>query len=58
PADLVDRRVEITGPVTEKLVVSALNSGANAFMADFEDATTPLWGALLTGQAVLYRAVR
>ena len=41
PADIVDRRVEITGPVDRKMVINALNSGANVFMADFEDANTP-----------------
>ena len=45
PADLLDRRVEITGPVDRKMVINALNSGANVFgMADFEDATSPSWG--------------
>jgi len=41
PADLIDRRVEITGPTDRKMVINALNSGAQAFMADFEDATAP-----------------
>lgn len=50
PADLQDRRVEITGPVDRKMVVNALNSGAKCFMADFEDATSPLWSNLLEGQ--------
>ena len=50
PADLIDRRVEITGPVDRKMIINALNSGANAFMADFEDATTPTWRNLLDGQ--------
>ena len=43
PADLADRRVEITGPVDRKMIVNALNSGANVFMADFEDANSPTW---------------
>ncbi len=50
PADLQDRRVEITGPVDRKMVVNALNSGAKCFMADFEDATSPLWSNLIEGQ--------
>ena len=43
PKDLLDRRVEITGPVDRKMVVNALNSGAMMFMADFEDASSPTW---------------
>ncbi|MES1155714.1 MAG: malate synthase A, partial [Pseudorhodoplanes sp.] len=43
PKDLLDRRVEITGPVDRKMVVNALNSGANVYMADFEDANSPTW---------------
>ena len=43
PADLQDRRVEITGPVERKMVINALNSGANVFMADFEDSNSPTW---------------
>jgi len=43
PADLLDRRVEITGPVDRKMVINALNSGAKTFMADFEDSNTPNW---------------
>jgi malate synthase len=58
PEDLKDRRVEITGPVDRKMVVNALNSGANCFMADFEDATTPLWDNLVQGQINLRDAVR
>jgi len=50
PADLEDRRVEITGPVDRKMIVNALNSGAKVFMADFEDATSPTWRNLLEGQ--------
>lgn len=50
PADLADRRVEITGPVDRKMMVSALNSGAKVFMADFEDALSPTWHNVLAGQ--------
>ena len=49
PADLQDRRVEITGPVDRKMIVNALNSGAKVFMADFEDATSPTWANLDRG---------
>ncbi|MEA1941758.1 MAG: malate synthase A [Pseudomonadota bacterium] len=58
PADLQDRRVEITGPVDRKMVVNALNSGAKCFMADFEDATSPLWSNLIDGQINLRDAIR
>ncbi len=58
PADLQDRRVEITGPVDRKMVINALNCGANVFMADFEDATTPNWTNLIEGQINLKDAVR
>jgi len=58
PADLCDRRVEITGPVERKMIVNALNSGANVFMADFEDACAPTWSNLVQGQANLRDAVR
>jgi malate synthase len=58
PADLQDRRVEITGPVDRKMIINALNSGANVFMADFEDATSPTWANLIDGQANLMDAVR
>ena len=50
PADLLDRRVEITGPVDRKMIVNALNSGARVFMADFEDATSPTWANQIEGQ--------
>jgi malate synthase len=50
PADLRDRRVEITGPTNAKMVINALNSGAQVFMADFEDATSPVWDELVQGQ--------
>jgi malate synthase len=58
PADLQDRRVEITGPVDRKMIINALNSGAQVFMADFEDATSPTWANLVTGQANLIDAIR
>jgi len=58
PADLLDRRVEITGPVDRKMIINALNSGAKVFMADFEDSTTPTWDNLLDGQINLRDAVR
>jgi malate synthase len=50
PPDLRDRRVEITGPTNAKMVINALNSGAKVFMADFEDATSPVWNELVQGQ--------
>ncbi|WP_306225236.1 malate synthase A [Bosea beijingensis] len=50
PADLLDRRVEITGPVDRKMIVNALNSGAKVFMADFEDASSPVWANMIEGQ--------
>ncbi len=50
PADLQDRRVEITGPVDRKMIINALNSGAKVYMADFEDATTPTWANIIEGQ--------
>ena len=50
PPDLLDRRVEITGPTNAKMLINALNSGAQAFMADFEDATSPTWEELVRGQ--------
>src|SRR6266545_7226069 len=57
PPDLVDRRVEITGPVDRKMMINALNSGANVFMADFEDSTSPTWNNLVAGQSTLRDAV-
>ena len=57
PADLQDRRVEITGPVDAKMVINALNSGARVFMADFEDANSPTWENVIQGQANLSRAI-
>ena len=56
--DIVDRRVEITGPVDRKMVINALNSGANVFMADFEDANTPRWDNNIQGHINLRDAVR
>jgi malate synthase len=59
PADLQDRRVEITGPSGDrKMVINALNSGANVFMVDFEDAQSPTWDGLLAGQINLRDAIR
>jgi malate synthase len=58
PRDIQDRRVEITGPTDRKMVINALNCGANVYMADFEDATTPSWDNLIEGQANLSEAVR
>src|SRR5262247_1661075 len=58
PDDLLDRRVEITGPTDRKMVINALNSGANVFMADFEDSNCPTWANLVAGQANLIDAVR
>ncbi len=57
PADLLDRRVEITGPVEKKMMINAFNSGANVFMADFEDALSPTWINVLEGQANLQDAI-
>jgi malate synthase len=50
PTDLLDRRIEITGPVDRKMIINALNSGANVFMADFEDASSPVWANMIEGQ--------
>ncbi len=58
PADLRDRRVEITGPVDRKMIINALNSGARVFMADFEDSSTPSWDNMMHGQQNLHDAVR
>jgi malate synthase len=57
PADLQDRRVEITGPVERKMVINALNSGARTFMADFEDAHSPTWEGTVQGQQNLMDAI-
>ncbi len=58
PTDLMDRRVEITGPVDRKMMINALNSGAKVFMADFEDSCSPTWRNMICGQVNLYDAVR
>jgi len=58
PADLLDRRVEITGPVDRKMIINALNSGAKVFMADFEDSNAPTWANQVEGQLNLRDAVR
>lgn len=57
PQDILDRRVEITGPVDRKMIINALNCGANVFMADFEDASTPTWSNMVDGQFNLASAV-
>ena len=57
PPDLLDRRVEITGPVERKMIINALNSGAKVFMADFEDSNTPNWGNTMQGQINLRDAI-
>ncbi|MGE0557780.1 MAG: malate synthase A [Burkholderiales bacterium] len=58
PADLQDRRVEITGPTDRKMVINALNCGANVFMADFEDSNAPTWNNMIEGQINLRDAIR
>jgi malate synthase len=58
PKDLLDRRVEITGPTDRKMVINALNCGASTFMADFEDANCPTWHNMIDGQLNLRDAVR
>lgn len=57
PEDLLDRRVEITGPVDRKMIINALNSGANTFMADFEDSNSPTWKNCVEGQINLTDAI-
>lgn len=57
PEDLLDRRVEITGPVDRKMIINALNSGASTFMADFEDSNSPTWKNCIEGQLNLSDAV-
>ncbi|HJZ48976.1 MAG TPA: malate synthase A [Roseiflexaceae bacterium] len=57
PPDLIDRRVEITGPVDRKMIINALNSGAKVFMADFEDANSPTWDNNIQGQINLIDAI-
>ena len=58
PDDLLDRRVEITGPVDRKMIINALNSEAKVFMADFEDSNSPTWDNITNGQINLRDAVR
>ncbi len=58
PADLSDRRVEITGPVERKMIINALNAPVCCFMADFEDSCTPSWANMVQGQINLYDAIR
>ena len=58
PADLQDRRVEITGPVDRKMIINALNSGAKCFMADFEDSAAPTWELMIQGHINLRDAIR
>jgi malate synthase len=58
PQNLLDRRVEITGPVERKMVINALNSGANMFMADFEDSNSPTWSNNILGQVNVRDAIR
>src|SRR3954469_5007957 len=58
PADLSDRRVEITGPTERKMTINALNSGAKVWLADLEDANTPHWSNVVSGQQNLYDAIR
>ena len=58
PEDIADRRTEITGPVTRKMVINALNSGAQVYMADFEDSTAPTWFNVIDGQVNLRDAIR
>jgi malate synthase len=58
PGDLLDRRVEITGPVDRKMIINAMNSGASVFMADFEDSNSPTWNNVVDGQVNLRDAVR
>jgi malate synthase len=58
PKDMLDRRIEITGPVDRKMIINALNSGANVYMADFEDSNTPTWSNNIEGQYNLRDAIR
>ena len=58
PADLLDRRVELTGPVSRKMIINALNSAANCYMGDFEDSTSPTWFNVIDGQINCRDAVR
>ncbi len=58
PTEVLDRRTEITGPINRKMVINALNSGAQVYMADFEDSTSPTWNNIIDGQVNLAAAVR
>lgn len=58
PKDMLDRRVEITGPIDRKMIINALNSGANTFMADFEDSNSPTWENCIQGQINLTDAIK
>lgn len=58
PPDLLDRRVEITGPVERKMMINAFNSGANVFMADFEDSLSPTWSNVIQGQINLLEVTK
>jgi malate synthase len=58
PEEIADRRVEITGPVERKMIINALNSGANVFMADFEDSNSATWQNCIQGQINLFEAIR
>ena len=58
PADLQRRHVEITGPIDRKMIINALNSGSDIFMADFEDSLSPTWKNIVEGQANLMDAER
>src|SRR4029079_12964549 len=58
PAYLADRRVEITGPTDRKMTINALNSGADVWLADLEDANTPAWPNIIEGQLSLMEAIR
>jgi malate synthase len=58
PPDLIDRRTEITGPVERKMAINALNSGAQCWMADFEDANSPTWENVIEGQLNMRDAIR
>ena len=58
PEEILDRRVEITGPPVRKMIINALNSGANVYMSDFEDSNCPTWENCLEGQVNLRDAVK
>ena len=58
PSDLEQRRVEITGPPTQKMIINAMNSGADAYMCDFEDSNSPTWNNQIAGQVFIRDAIR